>query len=198
MLNFLPTTRLLYLKGILNSRIPRISIIFSHSFVMTPYFCNYISHLTMINRLSSLGNLDDNDIKMVEQFVVSLYDRTCPHVRVNECRQYLFTQLGRVIDNCPPTQDALIQHIKRAMLQSRIWASCLNLTEPHVDITEWGWNINAAGEVNPLWTTLPKASQACKEIKNCKCKDGCENTSCTCKSYALPCTELCLCRGYCQ
>ena len=133
---------------------------------------------------------------MVEQFVVSMYDRTCPHSRVNECRQYLFTHLGRVIDNCPPTQDALIQHIKRAMLQSRIWASCLSLTEPHVDITEWGWNINAAGEVNPLWTTLPKASQACKELKNCKCKDV--NTSCTCKSYALPCTELCLCRGYCE
>ena len=80
----------------------------------------------------------------------------------------------------------------------RIWANCLNLTEPYTDISEWGWQINAAGEVNPLWTTLPKASQACKELKHCKCKNGCANTSCTCKAYALPCTELCLCRGFCE
>ena len=56
----------------------------------------------------------------------------------------------------------------------------------------------AAGEVNPLWTILPKASQACKELKHCKCKNGCANTSCTCKAYALPCTELSLQRCLCK
>ena len=61
-------------------------------------------------QLSSGGLLTASDLQILERYVVLMYDRTCPVATVNECRKYLFTQLGRMIENCPPTQNALIQH----------------------------------------------------------------------------------------
>ena len=45
----------------------------------------------------------------LEQFVVLLYDRTSSHCHVNKARKK-----NRAIDGLPPTQAALIQHVKRA------------------------------------------------------------------------------------
>ena len=46
--------------------------------------------------------------ELIEQFIVLLYDRTTTHTYVNQA------QKGRTIDLIPPTQAALIQHVKRA------------------------------------------------------------------------------------
>ena len=48
----------------------------------------------------------------------------------------------------------------------------------------------------PLWTTLPEASQSCYELIHCGCKKGCTNR-CKCKKSALKCTALCSCSGDC-
>jgi hypothetical protein len=40
---------------------------------------------------------------VLEQFVVSLYDRTSSHESVNQVRKQLFTQKARAIDGLPPT-----------------------------------------------------------------------------------------------
>ena len=71
----------------------------------------------------SLGNaeISQNDIDLIERFVVLLYDRVGSTSSVNHARHWLFTKKGRPIDNCPPTADALLQHIRRAILQSSIW-----------------------------------------------------------------------------
>ena len=111
--------------------------------------------------LSSGGPLTASDLQVLERYVVLMYDRTCPVVTVNECQ--VFTQLGRMIENCPPTQDALIQHTKRAMLQSFIWTNCLVLNEPILDVKEWGWKIDKNNLVYPVWTMLPEASSTCQE-----------------------------------
>ena len=47
-----------------------------------------------------------------------LYDRTTTHTSVNQARKELFAQKGRAIDLIPPTQAALIQHVKRATYQA--------------------------------------------------------------------------------
>ena len=54
----------------------------------------------------------------LERFVVVMYSRTCPHQTVNEARQVLFAQGNKSIENIPPTQAALAQHIKRAAYQA--------------------------------------------------------------------------------
>ena len=148
-------------------------------------------------RLSSGGLLTASDLQILERYVVLMYDRTCPVATVNECRKYLFTQLGRMIENCPPTQDALIQHTTRAMLQSFIWTNCLVLNEPILDVKEWGWKIDENNLVYPVWTMLPEASSACQELKKCTCIKACRPDICTCKEFGLPCTARCRCGGYC-
>ena len=47
--------------------------------------------------------------------MVLLYDRTSIQGSVNEARKELFTRKGRAIDAIPPTQVALMQHIKRLL-----------------------------------------------------------------------------------
>ena len=70
---------------------------------------------------------------------------------------YLFSKLNRTIDQCPPTKDALEQHILRAMMQSYIWSKSTQLKEQSFVVTNWGWDVDERGDINPLWTTLPKA-----------------------------------------
>ena len=58
-------------------------------------------------RPSSVSKPSDSDIKITENFVVLIYDVSCPHTRVNDCWKYLFSKLNRTTDQCLPTKDAL-------------------------------------------------------------------------------------------
>ena len=51
---------------------------------------------------------------LLERFVVLMYDRTSECVEVNEARKHLFSQKSRTLENIPPTQAALKEHIKRS------------------------------------------------------------------------------------
>ena len=58
--------------------------------------------------------------------MVVMYSRTCPHQTINEARQALFEQDNKSIENIPPTQAALAQHIKRAAYQAgHVWGQAL-------------------------------------------------------------------------
>ena len=89
-----------------------------------------------------------------------MYDRTCHIFTVHGCRKYLFTKLNRLIENCPPTQDSLMQHILRAILQSHIWMESIFNTLI-LDITKWGRSFDANGVAHPVWSCLTKASLSC-------------------------------------
>ena len=53
---------------------------------------------------------------MIERFVVPMYDRTSPLASVNECWRILCNKKQITVESIP--QDCLVQHIKRAMLQT--------------------------------------------------------------------------------
>ena len=61
--------------------------------------------------------MTDACFEMLERFVVLMYDRTSQITEVNTQRQALFSRRGRSIENIPPTQAALRQHILRATYQ---------------------------------------------------------------------------------
>ena len=63
-------------------------------------------------------NLSESVISVLERFVVLLYDRTSDLELVNDARKWLFTQKSRTLDNIPPTQAALRQHIKQHIKQA--------------------------------------------------------------------------------
>jgi len=62
---------------------------------------------------------------LLERFVVLMYNRTSGHMEVNKARKQLFTQKARTLENIPPTQAALLQHVKRATFQANVRNQCL-------------------------------------------------------------------------
>ena len=62
-------------------------------------------------------SVTDECMDILKRFIVLLYDRTCPKMKVNEARKMLFMQKGRSLELIPPTRAALVQHVKRAVYQ---------------------------------------------------------------------------------
>ena len=70
--------------------------------------------------MSSVRKPDEiqvSDIQIIERYVVLMYDKSSGLDSVNECRRVLFTKKNRASENLPPTSDALLQHVKRAICQ---------------------------------------------------------------------------------
>jgi len=66
----------------------------------------------------------DSTYEVLEKYVVLLYDKTCQLTQVNEARQHLFARRSRALENIPPTQAALTQHIIRTAYQAgHVWGA---------------------------------------------------------------------------
>ena len=141
------------------------------------------------------SDVSEESMSLLERFVVLMYDLASDITEVNDARKQLFTHKSMALDNIPPTQAALQQHIKRASVQ----ANCLNQTlvlNPDLPSpSDCGWTKEASGW-QPLWTTLPEASKSFNELIHCNCKKGCTGR-CKCTKAALKCTALCACSGDC-
>jgi len=157
---------------------------------VTPSFC-------------ALGDMPDSHVidewmQPLERFVVLLYDRTSTEEGVNQARKQLFSKKGRAIDGLPPTQAALIQHTKRAAYQAgHCWAQMMTHAPQLPSPSEWGWNRKPGGGWSITWTTLPEASESCRELLRCGCKKDCRGR-CKCQKAALQCTALGQCGGQCS
>ncbi len=140
--------------------------------------------------------ISDECLEKIERFIIVMYSRTCQQLSCDEARRDLFSR-GKSMDNIPPTSHAMLQHVKRSVLQAgHCWVqslvSCPNLPSP----SDWGWKVDESSIWRPFWTTLPEASKGCRELLRCGCKSQCAN-ACGCASKDLKCTELCLCKGGC-
>ena len=58
-------------------------------------------------QLSFINRSDEEDIKIVERFVILMYDRTIALSDINKCRQHLFTKKSRPVEGCLPTKDCI-------------------------------------------------------------------------------------------
>ena len=75
---------------------------------------------------------------LLERFLVLMYNRTSESITVNGARKQLFAQKSRTLENIPPTQAALKQHIKRSCHQANCWNQAL-IKDPEVpDPSDWG------------------------------------------------------------
>ena len=138
----------------------------------------------------------DDVMKVIERFVVLAYDRTSNATSVNAARQRLFCKNSRLVENIPPTSDALRQHVLRVCYQaSHVWSQALvkqpDLPDPH----NWGWE-KEANVWHPLWTLLGQAQDQCYELIHCGCTKSCTG-NCKCSKANLVCTALCKCDGKC-
>ncbi len=144
------------------------------------------------------ASVSDSDMAELERYFVLLYSRTATWKTVNDARQHMFAQGNRKLNNIPPTAGALEQHVKRAAYQAgHVWGQAFIPTPILPSPENWGWTNEADGSWSPMWTSLPEASEACRELIKCRCKTGCSGR-CKCAKASLPCTQLCLCLGMCS
>ena len=55
-----------------------------------------------------------------------------------------------MIDSCLQTKDALLQHVRRATLQSYIWSCCVISEDPVINIAQSEWKIDQHGTAQPF------------------------------------------------
>ena len=97
-------------------------------------------------------------------------------MHVNTARITLFSQMSRNIENIPPTQATLDQHIKRSSYQSEHEQS-VEVQPELPDVTGWGRETPQTAGYVPTWTTLCIAKVACLELIACTCAKYCNGIS---------------------
>ena len=106
-----------------------------------------------------LLDVDDDHFKKIERLTVILYDKTSPLRYINDTRSELFGHKNRAMDKLPPTNDALLQHVRRAVYQAGIWKTStqiqLLIPSPH----DFAWTKISDSWVR-VWVTIPEASGA--------------------------------------
>ena len=110
-------------------------------------------------------------------------------MHVNTARITLFSQMSGNIENIPPTQATLDQHIKRSSYQSEHEQS-VEVQPELPDVTGWGWETPQTAGYVPTWTTLCIAKVACLELIACTCAKYCNGNFNGFKAD-LGCTALC-------
>uniref|UniRef100_UPI00358EB952 uncharacterized protein isoform X3 n=1 Tax=Myxine glutinosa TaxID=7769 RepID=UPI00358EB952 len=132
-------------------------------------------------------------MRTLERFVLVMYSKGCGLERVNEARLRLFTSGKKTPEALPPTQAALYQHIRRAMLQaSFFWSQATSVYQDIPDFHDWGWHKDSSGGWLPFWTTLEDSSKACSILLQCGCVKSCTG-NCKCCRAGVRCTILCKC-----
>ena len=153
--------------------------------------CDEVTATFCVLGATPTPSIVDDSLDTMERFVVLLYDRTSNHEHVNDARKQLYTQKCRAIDALPPTQEAIRQHMRRTAYQAGYcWGQMMVAAA-------WVWTKRDTG-CDVCWTTLPEATEACRQLRRCGCKKGCRG-QCKCRKAVLQRTALCLChcRGQC-
>ena len=90
-------------------------------------------------------SLQYQHMQTVERFVVVMYSKGCGLVKVNEARLRLFNSGKKSLEALPPTQAALYQHIRTAMLQATLWSQATSVQQDIPDFQDWGWHKTSSG-----------------------------------------------------
>lgn len=103
-----------------------------------------------------------------------------------------FSKKSRNLENLPPTRDALLLHINRAIYQASIWFTSHESSTIIPSPVGFGWKMGV-NQLDIIWMTQPEAAKACVELIKCTCKreKGCR--TCKCAKLSLKCTNLCNC-----
>ncbi|XP_071958245.1 uncharacterized protein [Antedon mediterranea] len=143
----------------------------------------------------SLG-VNSSQFQLLEEFTCHLYDKTSTLRSVTKLRQDLFSRKARTMDNIPPTQDALLQHSNRSIYQASIWTTSLQPQQNAPSPEDFGWT-KTGSTWTPVWTILPEASKACRELLKCGCKKlpFCSGNCKCCSAVHWSCYP---CRGTCS
>ena len=113
-------------------------------------------------------------LPITKRLTVIMYDRGSSESSVNGERLVLFTQQVKEIENIPPTQDALAQHVLRVGYEAgHVWGQA-TIKAPQLHSPAdfvWTWEV-ANAQWNMKWMTLTPAGAACRAVIKCGCTKG--------------------------
>ena len=135
-------------------------------------------------------SLQSQHMQTLERFVVVMYSKCCGLSRVDETRLRLFTSGKKTLEALPPTQAALYQHIRRAVLQAIIWnqaTSVLNSSWTSLTLRTGAGTRTTVVDGLPLWITLEDSNKACSILLQCYCVKSCRG-NCKCSKAGVRCT----------
>ena len=114
-----------------------------------------------------------------------IYSKNCDAELLNDARKFMFTHSLKSLDSIHPTQHALFQHAKRALLAAAfIWKQSLSKTPKIPKPCDWGWE----------WNTRTNQCHACSSIVVVSWPAGATK----CHRAGLRCSTLCKCEGAAQ
>jgi len=142
--------------------------------------------------------LDSLLMRRLERLTVLMYSKNCAAQSVNKARKLMFTQGLKSLDSISPTQNALFQHVKRALHTAGfVWKQSLSRIPEIPNPSDWGWESNArTNQSVPYWTDLPDVSKACSMLLRRGCVVACKG-NCNCHRAGLQFSPLCKCEGGC-
>lgn len=82
-------------------------------------YSQIICNITKLFSLLLNQELSEDNLRVAARFFVLMHDYTSSFMPINKCRQRMSTKKGRSVESIPPEQDALVQHIKKALLQCK-------------------------------------------------------------------------------
>ena len=128
--------------------------------------CNVAS--SVFKKLSKYPpTVGDEDLEILEKFVVIMYDRSSTVSCVNDAQLELFARKQRSFQSIPPTQAALVQHSKRAAYQAAcIWSQSVMRQPETQNPADWGWTLE--NDIwKTCWSTLQPIATNCQELAKC-------------------------------
>lgn len=115
---------------------------------------------------------------------------------VNELRKIIWPRTTSEEDTLPSCS-ALDLHWRRCCWVLRVWQQALCSTMQVPNLTQYGWSVNAAGEVLVEWDTEESISAVKALLQSltsgCSCKTGCTTKRCKCSKAGQRCSVGCHC-----
>ena len=99
----------------------------------------------------------------IERLIVLVYDKTSTSLSINQTRRELFCLKNVTMERMPLTQNALLQHMKRAVYQASIWVTSTEVQEMIPSPSEYGWE-QVDNVWSPLWLTVSELSKGCQDL----------------------------------
>ena len=144
--------------------------------------------------------LENNDAEAIyagKNFISSLYGGMSGE-DLDHLRYKIFSEKRDPpkIRNLPPTNEAAAHHIKRAHLQTLLWAAAEQQSPPKVDSTKFGWK-KSGNTLIPVPGANAVAPPELLKVVACSCKSDtpCTSNRCSCNSSGVSCTSYCKCGG---
>ena len=96
------------------------------------------------------------------------------------------------LEYVPPTSDALLFHILRALFQARVWwlAHDPKPLLPNPYDPKCGWHM-CENALQPIPMSKDPVPESCIETISCNCNSECTTGRCQCLKNGLKCTILC-------